>query len=352
MWNYWRRHNFTLWCSMIVSFVSGCASQKPDEIVAATQTTIASTKAPSKVPAKTKAKELFTALAYTPDGRSLIVGKSFQADGRWQGVLEIWNARQRTRRMRIPAIEGHADLAVASDSRRFAVNHEIRSTDDGRVIRSFPVSGGKPSVSFDSTGKTLLIGTPGSFEQFDCVTGASRQIRSPYSFNSKINSPYINGLAVSSGNRLIAASVYDVVGSIRVWDFKTTKLLRVSGEGDGYGVTFTRDGKIIAAATSAGVVLWDSRSGKVIRTLGKESLDQAGSREIAISPDGRLIVDAGGWKKRNLRIWNIKTGKLLSELSGTGPLAFSPDGKVLACGKNEGQELQFLAIAKELRGKL
>ena len=60
---------------------------------------------------------------------------------------------------------------------------------------------------------------------------------------------------------------------------------------------------------------------------------------IAFSPDGQLVATGPSrWilEDRNIRLWDVKRRKLIAELSGHTHnvycLAFSPDGKLLASG--------------------
>jgi hypothetical protein len=55
-------------------------------------------------------------------------------------------------------------------------------------------------------------------------------------------------------------------------------------------------------------------------------------RDLAVSPDGRLLAGAGG--ERGLCLWNAHSGEPhdRGDEEACGPLAWSPDGTVLACG--------------------
>ena len=66
----------------------------------------------------------------------------------------------------------------------------------------------------------------------------------------------------------------------------------------------------------------------------------ANSKEVAFSPDGRLLATGGTrWtsfeveETSEVRLWNVSTGKPISAtLFGSAPVAFSPDGRLLATG--------------------
>ncbi len=84
-------------------------------------------------------------------------------------------------------------------------------------------------------------------------------------------------------------------------------------------VALSPDGK--RALTQSGVTrLWDTGSGKAIRTLGA-SPDLF---SMIFSPDGRSIIFTGG--HGSMQLWDAETGKLVRESRATS-VAFSPDGK-------------------------
>ena len=87
------------------------------------------------------------------------------------------------------------------------------------------------------------------------------------------------------------------------------------------------------------------------RKAGRRQADTGGSRptpqwapfsfvaEVAISPNGKIL--ASGHRNGYLRLWDINSGKLMSQLKGVSmatdnmAIAFHPDGKIL-CGGGEG----------------
>jgi RNA polymerase sigma factor (sigma-70 family) len=84
--------------------------------------------------------------------------------------------------------------------------------------------------------------------------------------------------------------------------------------------------------------------------LGSQRLRQRLARPLAISPDGRLLVSAGGG---STRVWDTATGKKLHELAAENgwdrALAISPDSKRLATTGSGVLLLWDLSTGKELR---
>jgi WD40 repeat protein/tRNA A-37 threonylcarbamoyl transferase component Bud32 len=133
-------------------------------------------------------------------------------------------------------------------------------------------------------------------------------------------------------------------GWVRVWDLKSKRPalarrlpgVKTHAVGMAYCVTFSPDGKLIAAASEdASVQVWDAATGDLKHRLDGHAL-QASC--VAYSRDGRFLA-TGDWGGV-VRIWDVKTGKLLKTLEISVPgwpvacVAFSPDpeGEFLAAG--------------------
>jgi WD40 repeat protein len=110
-------------------------------------------------------------------------------------------------------------------------------------------------------------------------------------------------------------------------------------------LALSSDGKYAAQCLGGpGVEVWDTASGKHLRTLGGDAKATSGDAPptaIAFAPDSYLLATAG--EDGLVRIWDASTGRLLRQWrwhkadskqnnrtdSGMLSLAFSPDGKTL-----------------------
>jgi WD40 repeat protein len=97
-------------------------------------------------------------------------------------------------------------------------------------------------------------------------------------------------------------------------------------------VTFSPDGRLLAAATSAGAaVLWDVATRRR-RAVLPGSHDELTS--VAFSPDGQVL--ASGSLNKTIIVWDVATGHRRAVLTGHRDevlsVAFSPDGRTLASG--------------------
>src|SRR5262249_23703134 len=92
------------------------------------------------------------------------------------------------------------------------------------------------------------------------------------------------------------------------------------------GLSFAPDGKVIATAGKA-VQLWDVASGKAIATLGEGE----GAMAVAFSPDGRSL--ACGQVDGTIKLWDVSAQKVRQTLQGhrqgVCSVAYSPNGKLL-----------------------
>jgi WD40 repeat protein len=131
-------------------------------------------------------------------------------------------------------------------------------------------------------------------------------------------------LTTLSDGRLASASND---GTIKLWDTRsgrclktlTTKLVRVFAE--------LPDGRLASGCEDWTIKLWDTRDGRCLKILTGHK--GGGVYALAVLPDGRLASAGWDW---TIKLWDTHTGRCLTTLaehkSGIDALAVLPDGRL------------------------
>ncbi|MEM9816592.1 MAG: NB-ARC domain-containing protein [Cyanobacteria bacterium P01_D01_bin.6] len=142
------------------------------------------------------------------------------------------------------------------------------------------------------------------------------------------------GVSFCPTGKLLAASGEDTIWMWTFPDlspiaqFKTHSLLS-------FGLAFNSDGSLLAYSNcdAKTIRVWGTQDGQL-----KHIFQQTGrAYKIAFSPDGRLL--ACGGDDGIISIWNIETGELLHQLTenmgSVWSVDFSPDGRNIASGSDD-----------------
>src|SRR5262249_46361744 len=155
--------------------------------------------------------------------------------------------------------------------------------------------------------------------------------------------PGVYCLAFSSDGKTLVSRAAD--DTVRVWQVATGKeVRRFKLAGLLYSLALYPDGKTIAAGgdpevrgelVNADVHIWETATGKEVRRL-----PHPGPANVTFSPDGKTLAAGPG----GVVLWEVGTWRKLRTLGPSDDLiytlAFSPDGKTIAVGTNE--ETYFL----------
>lgn len=304
-------------------------------------------------------KETLDDLALTPDGKRIITksarlwtlengseffalegkissfSKSFSSDGKravtFSGsAARLWNLESG---YEIAALKGHAKYitnAIFSPDDRFVATGSVdgtvrlwNATLGGQVL---PLGGGANpkiwSVSFSPDGKQVVAASAdGKARIFDARRG--HQIRE---LNGNAGtlwyatfSPDNRQIAATSDNQVL---LWDVAGGDHVRRFEGRRL-------NWQGALFSPDSRFLLTATSEGPTLWEAKSGTRLRVFGSGKYPAVSS--AAFSPDGKRL--ATGYNNGMARLWNTEQGTEMALLEVEGivhRVAFSPDGQRLA----------------------
>lgn len=304
------------------------------------------------------------ALAISPDSRTV----AFRTD---KGPIAVWDIATGNTLTTIAPPRALSSITFTPDSKRLlgALNMNLLvmwNADKGEILQAVDCGGdmyvgNMVSIAASADGKTFAAATnAGVVKLWDAKTG--KLVTRRDAFQAKIVQILAGSLPGTPS--AIVAGYED--GSLRVWDAASGKLVKtlLSPERKVFAIALAPSGSTLAvclgyesfshAMETQGVpyqeiCYWDTQSWTLLRKtriIGYKN----GVTSLAFSPDGQTLAggaDAIGFD--SVRLWDVKTGEINTELTQTQILrprkvAFSKDGKLVASASEATTGVQIWKI--------
>ncbi|PKX93693.1 uncharacterized protein P174DRAFT_459847 [Aspergillus novofumigatus IBT 16806] len=262
-----------------------------------------------------------TSVAFSPDGQ-------FVASGTSDIRILIWNAKTKAVQRVLEGDNGPVcSVAFSRDGTLLASGSVdtilVWSHHKGQVMKTLKGHGDSVnSVAFSRDDKMLISGShDNSVRIWDVQTGKLLRILEGHT-------AAVTCVEVS-GHSQVASCGYD--GTIRTWDANTGALRHILTPDSGvWSISFSPDGKFVAAAAGETLQIWDVHHGQLQETFQRGVIRVS---SVDFSPTGQRL--AVGFWDGIVQIWNVETGSwsLLQTLEAgewVQSVAFSGDGRRLA----------------------
>ena len=168
------------------------------------------------------------------------------------------------------------------------------------------------------------------FAETQTAPGSTIEIRKPDRIIADADVARVAAVAFNQNGSILATAGDDKV--VKLWDASKGVLVGVLAGHSGHisSVSFSKDGKMLAASSPPESKVWDVATGKIVLNPP----DDFEAPAVAFSPDGAQVGAAV--RDGTIKIRDVKTGTLMASLEGHSgevlSLAFSPNGRTLVSG--------------------
>jgi WD40 repeat protein len=270
--------------------------------------------------------------AFAPDGRTL-------ASGGYDQVI-LWNVPHRTEERVLSynsgavtsvafSPHGHAFAAGGSNGTVLLWN----PVTGARRVLPIPGGGAVRSVALSPNGHVLAVGSASEVALFDVTRG--RELGQPL-----VTSPSsVYAVTFSSDGRTVAAA--GSLGTVVLWNPLThvQRLLVSAGHNPIYSLAFSPDGHDLAAGGGNTTTVWSLADHRQPENGEPLSGHQGAVYSVAFSPTSAVLASGGA--DGTIVLWRYRVGPrfgvpLVVRNDAVKSLAISPDGRLIASGDHGG----------------
>jgi len=297
----------------------------------------------------------------SPDGRQLLTGGGHPLEESAEVIL--WDA---VTGRELRTFHGHTSyvtsVALSLNGRQVITGSAdntaiVWNAATGEKLHTY--SGHKSGVrfvAFSPDDRQILTVAGRRFLWWDATTG--KKLRS---FCQSIDS--VLSVAFSPNGKKVIIGSHN--NTAVLWDLASGRVLHTLPLPATYvsRVAFNRDGTQVLTAcwdNDKVVTLWDPATGRKLRQISQAGGDEAAQygilNSVAISPDGRQILTAGGdfsQKAAEIILWDVRTAKKLRSFEQRKSIvkcvAFSPDGRHFLSGSGDYFETVAEVILRDAR---
>ncbi|MBW4471307.1 MAG: hypothetical protein KME45_13010 [Stenomitos rutilans HA7619-LM2] len=271
-------------------------------------------------------------VAFSPDGRLL-------ASGSYDRTIKLWDMSNLAQESEV---RSHEPEVKTQNSKLKTQNFPPHSslltlTDHADWVWSIAFSPDGRTLASSSSDRTIKLWNMETQQCYKTLVGHAEAVRSI-------------AFATSPGSGLHGACL--VSGSddhtVRLWNDSGDCLRVLQGHTSWISaVAFSPAGSLLASGSEdQSVRLWDARTNQCLRLLQGYN---SGVWSIAFSPNGQTLVSGG--QDRTIRLWQLSQDKRSIDRHPTPPpapdtltghtswvwsVAFSPDGRMIASGSEDG----------------